>query len=300
MTSYHFYGFRLASEIPLPALAPVAGARSPDITLRLGPVGDHLPDPVWGSPYLEIGSGGDVLAKIGNGLRFHIRDGSQITLQTADAGAGGEIETHLSSLIAGVVLHQRDELALHASAIAMDGSAVAFSGASGLGKSTLASAMVLRGYPLLTDDVCRVQFGDGDASVEPGPPRLRLWPDIVRRLGKAPEELVAGRANHPKRLLTEIAKETVARPLRTLIRLGIDPRVTAPTIEPVRGPASVMPIDDLVYRTRLGRRLGRKVGIFTKLTRLGGLVRIFRLVRPEGVTDLSALVALVETAAREA
>jgi hypothetical protein len=60
-----------------------------------------------------------------------------------------------------------------------------------------------------------------------------------------------------------------------------------------------MPIDELVYRTRLGRHLGRNAGIFTKLMRLGDVVSVFRLLRPEGPPDLPRLVALVEEAVRE-
>lgn len=300
MTEYEFYGFRLASEVPLPTLAPAGGAGTPDITLRFGPVVEQLEGAVWTSPFLEVGSDQSVLVKIGEGLRFLVTGGSRILLRAAGAIDGGDMETHLSSLIAGVILHQRDELALHASAVAMPGGAVAFSGGSGLGKSTIASALALRGYPLLADDVCRVEFREGVPVVFPGPPRLRLWPDIARALGKAPEELAAGRANHPKRLLTGIARESEARPLRTVIRLGFDPRLTAPTVERLSGAASVMPIDDLVYRTRLGRHLGRNVGIFTKLTALGGAVNVFRLVRPEGPPDLPALVSLVEETVREA
>jgi hypothetical protein len=248
---------------------------------------------------MEIGSDNSVLVKLGDGWRFLVLHGSRIILQATGAIDCGELETHLSSVIAGVLLHQRDELALHASAVAIDGAAVAFAGASGLGKSTIASALTLHGHPLLADDVCRVQFDAAAPMVLPGPPRLRLWPDIALALGKAPEQLATARANHPKRLLTDIVREPVARPLRVIIRLGFDPRLAAPSLEPLHGAAALMPIDELVYRTRLGRHLGRNAGIFTKLMRLGDVVSVFRLLRPEGPPDLPRLVALVEEAVRE-
>ena len=46
---------------------------------------------------------------------------------------------------------------LHATAVVIDGSAVAFLGDCGDGKSTLGAALVARGFPLLTDDVLALE-----------------------------------------------------------------------------------------------------------------------------------------------
>ena len=290
----------MASQVALPALTSAEDEGEPEMVLRLGEVAERLEETSWSSPFLEIGRDGDVLARIGDRVRFHVREGREIVLQTDHPEDGAEIETHLSSLIAGIVLHQREALALHASAVAIEGQAVAFAGASGVGKSTIASALALRGYPLLADDVCRIESMEDGPRVAPGPPRLRLWPDMAKALGRAPEALPSGRANHPKRLLADIAREGQSRPLRVVLRLALDTRSGAAELRPLHGPASVMPIDDLVYRTRLGRRLGRQAGIFRQLTALGGAVRVFRLTRPEGPPDVPRLLDLVFGALREA
>jgi hypothetical protein len=80
---------------------------------------------------------------------------------------------------------------LHASAVALGGQAVAFLGASGTGKTTLASRIVARGAPLVTDDVLAIEVtGDGVRAHRGGtvarvdPAELRaLTPDERRRLG---------------------------------------------------------------------------------------------------------------------
>lgn len=67
--------------------------------------------------------------------------------------------------------------ALHASAVLVDGQAVAFCGVSGAGKSTTAAQFVRLGHPLITDDVMAWRW-DGDAClVQTGPTRVKLWPD---------------------------------------------------------------------------------------------------------------------------
>jgi hypothetical protein len=297
---YQYYGYRLASEVAFPLLPAGGGGGEADIRLRLGPVPDHLAHSVWSSPFLEIGENGEAIAKAGDRLRFRIAGGNEIVLDTDRSQSAMEMETHFTSLVAGVVLHQRRALPLHASAVSVDGLAVAFAGPSGIGKSTFASALALHGYPLIADDVCRIEFHpEGGPTVAPGPARLRLWPDMAMALGRDPETLMTGRSHHPKRVLTDVDKETNSVPLRALIRLSLDVQAKAPRLERLTGPQSVMPVDELVYRARLGRTMGRQVEIFQQLTELGAAIRVYRLTRPEGPPDRPRLADLVRQAITE-
>ena len=65
----------------------------------------------------------------------------------------------------------------HASGVELDGCAIAFLGASGRGKSTLATHMALRGAPLITDDGLVLDWNDGHHRVQPSHPSVRLWED---------------------------------------------------------------------------------------------------------------------------
>ncbi len=71
---------------------------------------------------------------------------------------------------------------LHATAVVVDGSAVAFLGDCGDGKSTLGAAFLARGYPLLTDDVLALQFDRAGVIAHAGPARLKLFPSVARSL----------------------------------------------------------------------------------------------------------------------
>ncbi len=71
---------------------------------------------------------------------------------------------------------------LHATAVVVDGSAVAFLGDCGDGKSTLGAALVARGFPLLTDDVLALKFDGNRFLACAGPARLKLFPSVARSL----------------------------------------------------------------------------------------------------------------------
>jgi hypothetical protein len=84
------------------------------------------------------------------------------------------VDSELASLllrgtVAAFVLQMNGVCLLHASAVAVEGSTVAFVGSSGMGKSTLCALACADGATLVADDVLRVDFGSelvctGDAS----------------------------------------------------------------------------------------------------------------------------------------
>ncbi|MEP7054583.1 MAG: hypothetical protein ABI912_04980 [Actinomycetota bacterium] len=97
-------------------------------------------------------------------LRFHEicdieldRDVTTAVCFVDPNGPVGIMPVIVSGILISIVLCLRDALVLHASAVEIDGSAVAFVGESGMGKSTLATWMCIAGGRLITDDVLRVQ-----------------------------------------------------------------------------------------------------------------------------------------------
>ena len=75
------------------------------------------------------------------------------------------------------------DLVIHASAVALDGGAVAFAGQTGRGKSTLAAAFASASMPFLADDgVTLVRDGERYL-VTPNRPSLRLWHDSQCAVG---------------------------------------------------------------------------------------------------------------------
>lgn len=89
----------------------------------------------------------------------------------------------------GFVLRLRGVTCLHASAIAIDGQAVALVGAAGAGKSTTAAAFAQLGYSVLSDDVVALADRNNMFDVQPAYPRVRLWPESVCALFGAPDAL---------------------------------------------------------------------------------------------------------------
>ncbi len=96
---------------------------------------------------------------------------SKVSLETATA--------YLLGPVLGFYLRLINKTCLHASVVNINGQAVAFVGEAGAGKSTLAAAFARQGYAILTEDVAALEENSGFFQIQPGYPRIRLWPESV-------------------------------------------------------------------------------------------------------------------------
>ncbi|MDP2258291.1 MAG: hypothetical protein Q8J89_01065 [Caulobacter sp.] len=189
----------VASEIVLSGLPEARSGSSVDIRIRRGAPDDGPIDwrdhpqgaettPAWAQvDYFRSADGRWYRIRYdyrGHVADFAIRDdGRTITVETTE----GETDAELSNLIEGPILGRAMRLAglpcIHGTALASDGRAIVLMGGSGVGKSSLAWALVQQGCGLVTDDIVGIEQGPGGLLVHPGRARLRMWPDTARRLG---------------------------------------------------------------------------------------------------------------------
>lgn len=112
------------------------------------------------------------------------------TVQLDPATDPGLLPMIASGLGIAFFLALSGHLCLHASAVEVDGRAIALSAPSGWGKSTLAALAVAAGHPLVGDDLLRIGFDAGPPDVYRGAAEIRLrpgaaalvehWPDHSR------------------------------------------------------------------------------------------------------------------------
>lgn len=101
-----------------------------------------------------------------------------------ESGAGAR-ETRLFLLGSawGALCYQRGILVLHSSVVQVNDHAVAFCGASGAGKSSIAAWLAAHGFPLVGDDLCRFDPDAEPPRVYRASRRLKLWRDALDNLG---------------------------------------------------------------------------------------------------------------------
>ncbi len=187
--TYSAYGFTLQSDFPCPELVEARG--EPEVFLRRGAV-PRLGLAARTGQHERYGTTGPncIAVSVPGVASYHIRDGHEIIVEPAQGGLESDVRLWLFGSVFAVLLNQRNILPLHASAIETPGGAVLFAGPSGIGKSTLLLAFILRGYPMIADDVSGIVIDPHlGCVVVPGVARSKLWPDALERLGASSEGL---------------------------------------------------------------------------------------------------------------
>jgi hypothetical protein len=206
--------------------------------------------------------------------------------------------TYLLGPVLGFVLRLRGATCLHASAVAVDGQAIALVGSPGAGKSTTAAAFAQRGFSVIADDVLALAEDGENFLVQPGYPRVNLWPDSVRVLFGSEAVLPRITPNWGKRYLVlgqnGFGFVTKPLPLRAIYILG--PReecLAAPAAGQLAGSEALA---QLVANTYVNYLLDRDMRSqeFDVLTRLVATIPIRRVrppADPSSVFDLSEAIA---------
>ena len=206
--------------------------------------------------------------------------------------------TYLLGPVLGFVLRLRGATCLHASAVAVDGQAVALAGSPGAGKSTTAAAFAQRGFSVITDDVLALAEDGEDFQVQPGYPRLNLWSDSVGALFGSDEALPRITPSWDKRYLAlgdnGFGFASRPLPLGAVYLLGArEAALEVPVIDCVSGSNALA---EFVTNTYVNYLLDRDMRSreFDVLTRLVVKIPVRRVRAPADYSadfDLSEVIA---------
>jgi hypothetical protein len=293
---YEVAGLRLRSEISLPELAVAEpAAREPDVCVELGPVPEKLSGASSTSSVTEI-SQDDVLIKVPGVARYRAQSGQRIRIEPMPGARASDLRLFLLGSALGAIYFQRGDFPLHASVVVVRGAAVAFTGGSGAGKSTMAAWLHAQGFPLLCDDVCVVRFdSDGKPVAYPGFPRLKLWKDTLTAFEIDAGKLLRDYSRADKYHLPIAARfRDKPVPLKHILALQFSEAETAPRVTDVRPSEAVMLLRDNTYRFQYISGMGLTRKHFLDCTRLARTTRIQRLVRPREHAVLADCQRLIE------
>ena len=256
-------------------------------------------------PNLRVGlfPGGEYFGFFyGDGTRFAVeRRGREVWADWPKNYALEDACTYLFGPVMGFVLRLRGTVCLHASAVAIDDRAIALVGLPGAGKSTAAAAFACVGLPVLSDDVVALAERAEQFLVQPGYPRVNLWPDSVRALFGSEEALPQITPTWEKRFLPldQNGHHFASTPLPLGAIYILDSRngaVSSPVVEELSGEEAFMALVANTYvNYLLDQDMRRRE--FDVLGRVVSDIPV-RRVRPHA--ESSALFNLCEAVAADA
>ncbi len=300
--SYRLYGLTIASPIALPC--PEKEATDADVVFAEGP------GVLFSRARLEAGLGPDAsrwfeyarLSKGASYLRWSelyefvvSGDGRRIAWRSLNGGNPEPFQSYLLSQVLSFAIVRQGIEPLHATSVVIKGEAVAFLGDCGYGKSSLGAAFLQAGCHLLTDDLLVLKEEEDRFMAYPGPPRIKLFPGIARRLLG---ERVRGTPmnNHTPKLViplgqNETASPQGAFPLKAIYVLTAPPassRSHRITIRPLSARRAFVELVKNTFNTVIDEpdRLKRQ---FVLATRLAARVPLKFLSYPRTLARLTAV-----------
>jgi hypothetical protein len=313
---YGAFGLRIAATAGIPGLADCRERGAPHVVISLGGGRARGRDDAGELVYRSADRDDDgrpivVVHRLrepdrfrfayADGVRFLLDPtGSDVRVSWPASSTLDDAVTYLLGPVCAFLLRLRGLTCLHASAVAVGDGAVAFVGPPGAGKSTLAATFARRGHRVMSDDVLAI--ADTDApSVEPGPVRLRLWPESVRALYGTPDALPALTPSWDKRYLDVSAPgcryQHRRLPLTAVYVLGErTAQATVPRIERLSPAAALLA---LVANTQAGHLAdaAMRAREFRVLARIVESVPVSRVIAHD---QLSRLAVLYETLVADA
>ena len=289
---YLVFGIRVQSELELPALVSDEEHFIPEVTISLGKTPVQLVNSKEKGVAFEIGPG-EFLLNLKDVARYYVSGGSTIIIEPQGKAHQDDIRLFLLGSCFGALLQQRKVLALHASAIVHDGAAVLFSGASGAGKSTTANAFRLRGYQMLTDDVCPIKIVDQKPYAMPGYPQSKLWEDALEKLKVDFSELRYIREGISKRALP-IHEDFAHQPIPVKAMYVLTPHNKHELeLSNVKNANKFRVVKNLTYRHFLLKNMGVQPYHFLTGSQFANTVPIKHILRPSAYC-VPEVVALIE------
>ncbi|WP_394827024.1 hypothetical protein [Pendulispora albinea] len=264
----------------------------------------------------EFREEGELYFRVGrDGARFVAEWLGVCTLHADADGTGSELvpapgadpmlvdKVH-RGLARALVRHLEGKLTLHASASSFGEVAIACTGASQAGKSTLAAKLVAgHGGELVADDTLAVDLRDGAVIVHPTERLSWLLPDACRALGSIREDGLDERGSsdeddgglkypvEPKRIAVGETR------LAALVVLVFDDALSVPRLTRLRGLDAVKQLVASVVRFVLDEP-ERNRREMEQLARLSEAVPIYELARPRALEKLDATADVLRELAR--
>jgi hypothetical protein len=289
--TYRICGLAVSSAVELPGVLPGEPAPA-DVEIRLGEVAFQRPPGDRSTYRIED----DVFLLEHPGIaRFRLAAGREIVVEPLEGMPLEDIAIFLVGPVFGILLQQRGQVVLHASAVRVGDRAVLFCGPSGAGKSTIAAALGERGYAMLTDDLCVVTPVEGAAPlVQPDGRQHKLWAQAIDELGVGERRGEKVRSKLHKFFVAPRAAIGEPLPLGAIYVL----RETRPPVRDGIEKANIVDASILVranaFRPRLVRRMNQGAAYLSAAAGIAAHGGVFILNRPLDFAAMPAVTGRLE------
>lgn len=302
MITYEYWGYGLTirSEIQFPELLVYPFSGEADLNIIIGTTPEILAgDNVVNRVGVSI-TPNAYLLKIAGIAGYYAENGNTVIVQPAPGADDRSIRLFLLSNAMAAILHQRNIIPLHASAIKYQDGIALICGDSDAGKSTTLSMLQQHGYQIFSDEVCVLQPAAKIANsvkAYASYPALKLWEDsfAMLNLEKGGEEArIRPRILKYNRFYHE-AFDTRALPVKVVFVLETNNHAATPQALKLGTIPAFRALEQNTYKYEQVTAMQKRDVLFGAISRLTASVSIYQISRPKAQNTLTDVAELIKT-----
>lgn len=180
---YKVYGLNIESDIEIPELLAINEDNNHhiDVRIKIGNIQKEVLNSIPSYSWFNYRDNSMVFT-VENVGSFYICNGDEIIVQPLKTSDNQSIKTYILGTSFGMILAQRNKVAIHGGAIVVGEKAIILTGRSGAGKSTLTNAFRHYEYPFMADDVSSTLELKGEIFIEPAYPQQKICRDAMEKM----------------------------------------------------------------------------------------------------------------------
>jgi len=290
---YQAYGLQVKSEVELPELLASTAQRKPDdVFIETGLNSERrFSNEERVGPFLWA-SVNRVRLKVPGIAEYVIENGTRICFEPLDESELQGARALLHSFAFPCLLYQRGFVVLRGNAIANERTCCLLIGPTGIGKSTLAAAMLLYGFVSLSDEIIAIDDG---GYCHQGISWLRLWPDAIQTLKLPFRQESRVRPKIEKRYYVNgPLSSTDPRAISLVIQLGARNHISRKaSIRELAGVEKAAHLQHSNFSWPISSKTGLKAEHSKQIWEIGRDIKMFQAIRASGTDTISDMLGSV-------
>lgn len=288
MYRYLVFGLKVASEIELNCYAHKFDKS--DVTITFG---NEIETYVDSASFIKVSKKKIVLNFVDLGI-FEVLDGNQIIIHLIKKADYNGVRLFLLSQVFACLLILRGTFPLHGSTISKDNIGLTILGSSGSGKSTLSTALMQKGWKMVTDDIISIHYENNRAHIVPSFPFQKIWEDTAQLLDIDISQSESLYKRENKYFFTEeeyFSNELVEAHYIIELNVSDDCEISYELVS--KGMTLPILIDNS-YRYHIVADTHQLRGHMSYISKLCNQVQCYKLMRPTRGNTINNLIAIVE------
>lgn len=237
----------------------------------------------------------EVWFHVKNVASYYICNGNKVIVEPCNNANKVIINIFLMCSCLGFIMLQRGKVAIHGGTVEANGKAIILTGNRGAGKSTLSTALRLKGYKFISDDVAAIDINN-DVVVNHGFQYQKLCKDAMNKFGYNEDEVTSFKSDTEMKYIVPVNSEFIYSDTKlfSLIEIIVDD-VEEVSIREIKGSMKLNFVIKNIYRGEFMPYWG---GItkeyFKRCIFIANNIRCFEMIRPRDKFSVNEQIQVLE------